>query len=234
MSEKYSETQISKSVWGNIIIDYARNAVLHAINLTENSLKRLSEDAKLYEKLSPLFEGDKAYFTLVQKKFAKSSWDEIVRAVSSFEVGRMTAPKGYKDNPIKVFVSSNRDEVKNTVKKLQSVFAMKEESIRKELSQLHKFITALFVLTREYDKKLSELKVKKNILSFADIESLTVKLLAKPDDENGYAKTVQAQEISNRFDAVMVDEFQDVNDVQDLIFKSVSKDESNLFVVGDV
>lgn len=65
---------------------------------------------------------------------------------------------------------------------------MKEESIRKELSQLHKFITALFVLTREYDKKLSELKVKKNILSFADIESLTVKLLAKPDDENGYAK----------------------------------------------
>lgn len=93
MSEKYSETQISKSVWGNIIIDYARNAVLHAINLTENSLKRLSEDAKLYEKLSPLFEGDKAYFTLVQKKFAKSSWDEIVRAVSSFEVGRMTAPK---------------------------------------------------------------------------------------------------------------------------------------------
>lgn len=234
MSEKYSETQISKSVWGNIIIDYARNAVLHAINLTENSLKRLSEDAKLYEKLSPLFEGDKAYFTLVQKKFAKSSWDEIVRAVSSFEVGRMTAPKGYKDNPIKVFVSSNRDEVKNTVKKLQSVFAMKEESIRKELSQLHKFITALFVLTREYDKKLSELKVKKNILSFADIESLTVKLLAKPDDENGYAKTIQAQEISNRFDAVMVDEFQDVNDVQDLIFKSVSKDESNLFVVGDV
>ena len=71
----------------------------------------------------------------------------------------------------------------------------------------------MFVLTREYDKKLSELKVKKNILSFADIESLTVKLLAKPDDENGYAKTVQAQEISNRFDAVMVDEFQDVNDV---------------------
>lgn len=77
-------------------------------------------------------------------------------------------------------------------------------------------------------KKLSELKAKKNILSFADIESLTVKLLAKPDDENGYTKTVQAQEISNRFDAVMVDEFQDVNDVQDLIFKSVSNDESNL------
>lgn len=96
------------------------------------------------------------------------------------------------------------------------------------MSQLHRFISTLFTLVRAYDKKLSELKAKKNILSFADIESLTVKLLAKPDDENGYTKTVQAQEISNRFDAVMVDEFQDVNDVQDLIFKSVSNDESNL------
>lgn len=102
------------------------------------------------------------------------------------------------------------------------------------MSQLHRFISTLFTLVRAYDKKLSELKAKKNILSFADIESLTVKLLAKPDDDNGYTKTVQAQEISNRFDAVMVDEFQDVNDVQDLIFKSVSNDESNLFVVGDV
>ena len=146
----------------------------------------------------------------------------------------MKSPKGYKDNPIKISVSSNRDEVKETVKKLQSLFFWSEEDARLELSQLHRSISTLFTLVRAYDKKLSKLKAKKNILSFADIESLTVKLLAKPDDENGYTKTVQAQEISNRFDAVMVDEFQDVNDVQDLIFKSVSNDESNLFVVGDV
>lgn len=230
----YLKTEISETVWGKIIIEYVQSAVLHAINLTENSLKLLSEDRLLYEKLSPLLESDKAYFSLIQKKFADSSWNEIVRAVHSFESGRMTVPRGYKDNPIKIFVSSNRDEVKETVKKLQSLFAIKEESIRKELAQLYEFISALFILVREYDKKLSELKAKKNILSFADIESLTVKLLAKPDDKNGYTKTVQAEEISNRFDAVMVDEFQDVNDVQDLIFKSVSKDENNLFVVGDV
>ena len=231
---EYLKTEISETVWGKVIIDYVQSAVLHAINLTENSLKLLSEDCLLYEKLSPLLESDKAYFSLVQKKFADSSWNEIVRAVHSFEPGRMTVPRGYKDNPIKIFVSSNRDEVKETVKKLQSLFAWKEESIRKELTQLYEYMSALFTLVKKKKKKLSELKAKKNILSFADIESLTVKLLAKPDDKNGYTKTVQAEEISNRFDAVMVDEFQDVNDVQDLIFKSVSKDESNLFVVGDV
>lgn len=234
MLENYSETDIEKTVWGKIIIDYALSAVLHGINLTENSILRLKDDEKLRDAVEPLLVGDLAYFTLVQLKFVSSSWGEIRQAIFSFETGRMKSPKGYKDNPIKISVSSNRDEVKETVKKLQSLFFWSEEDARLELSQLHRFISTLFTLVRAYDKKLSELKAKKNILSFADIESLTVKLLAKPDDENGYTKTVQAQEISNRFDAVMVDEFQDVNDVQDLIFKSVSNDESNLFVVGDV
>ena len=76
------------------------------------------------------------------------------------------------------------------MKKLQSLFFWSEEDARLELSQLHRFISTLFTLVRAYDKKLSELKAKKNILSFADIESLTVKLLAKPDDDNVYTKTV--------------------------------------------
>ena len=62
---------------------------------------------------------------------------------------------------------------------------------------------------------------------------MTVKLLAEPCGD-GYTKTEQAKEISKRFDQIMVDEFQDVNDVQDLIFKCVSTDENNMFVVGDV
>ena len=184
MLENYSETDIEKTVWGKIIIDYALSAVLHGINLTENSILRLKDDEKLQDAVEPLLVGDLAYFTLVQLKFVSSSWDEIRQAIFSFETGRMKSPKGYKDNPIKISVSSNRDEVKETVKKLQSLFFWSEEDARLELSQLHRFISTLFTLVRAYDKKLSELKAKKNILSFADIESLTVKLLAKPDDEN--------------------------------------------------
>lgn len=228
MLENYSETDIEKTVWGKIIIDYALSAVLHGINLTENSILRLKDDEKLQDAVEPLLVGDLAYFTLVQSKFVSSSWDEIRQAIFSFETGRMKSPKGYKDNPIKISVSSNRDEVKETVKKLQSLFF----GVRKMQGlNCHSFIGSylpclhLFV---HMTKSFPNSKQRKNILSFADIESLTVKLLAKPDDENGYTKTVQAQEISNRFDAVMVDEFQDVNDVQDLIFKSVSNDESNL------
>ena len=53
------------------------------------------------------------------------------------------------------------------------------------------------------------MKYAKNILSFSDVELLTVKLLAEPCGD-GYTKTEQAKEISKRFDQIMVDEFQDV------------------------
>ena len=92
----------------------------------------------------------------------------------------------------------------------------------------------LFALTRHYIEQLDALKRKKNVLTFSDIELLAVRLLAVPDGKGGYEKTPQGAELARRFDAVIVDEFQDVNDVQNLIFNCMSQNEENLFTVGDV
>lgn len=72
-------------MWGKIIIDYALSAVLHGINLTENSILRLKDDEKLRDAVEPLLVGDLAYFTLVQLKFVSSSWDEIRQAIFSLK-----------------------------------------------------------------------------------------------------------------------------------------------------
>jgi ATP-dependent helicase/nuclease subunit A len=50
----------------------------------------------------------------------------------------------------------------------------------------------------------------------------------------GYEKTEIAKELSESFDEIMVDECQDINEVQNLIFKVLSKNEQNIFMVGDV
>ncbi len=233
MVENYGEQSIANSIWGKIIIDYAMTSVSHAINLTENSIQLIQEDEKLKKAFTERLETDLVFLINMQKSLLSKSWDSMVKHVESFEVGRLTAPRGYKEDPIKLAVSENRDEVKSAIKSLQSYFSWTEEQARVEMSELQNLVKTLFSLIREYIKEFDLLKAKKNILSFSDIELLTVKLLATPN-ENGYQKTSQALEIASRYDAVMVDEFQDVNDVQDLIFKCVSNNESNLFVVGDV
>lgn len=229
----YGSDSVSDSIWGKIIIDYAQSAVYHAINLTENSLKLLEDDEKLKAAFTHRLEDDLAYLNNLLKKLHGNSWDAMCSAVFSFEFGRLTAPKGYKDDPTKLAVAENRDEVKSAVKSLQLYFAKNEGEAICELKDLQSLVVTLFDLVREYINEFDEIKHKKNVLSFSDIELLTVKLLAEPQ-KNGFNKTAAAFEISDRYDFVMVDEFQDVNDVQDLIFKCVSSNESNLFVVGDV
>lgn len=233
MLSNYGENSVAESIWGKIIIEYTKSTVHHAINLTQNSLKLLENDVKLQNSFAPKIEGDLVYLDNLLKKLFSNSWNDICSAAFSFSAGRLTPPKGYKDNPIKVAVANNRDEVKDAIKSVQLYFANSEEEVLSEMKELQGLVSTLFDLVREYIKEFDALKSKKNVLSFSDIELLTVKLLAEPLG-NGYRKTYAAYEISNRYDAVIVDEFQDVNDVQDLIFKCVSREENNIFVVGDV
>ncbi len=226
-------SSVAYTIWGRLIIDYSHSATAHAINLTESTLKLIEEDEKLYKSFSPRLEEDFAFLNALQSKLKSGSWNEIASHIADFSAGRLTAPKGYKDNPLKLAAAANRDEVKSTIKQLQEYFAWSEQEALFEISELHGLVSTLFELTCSYLERLSKLKADKNILSFADIELLTVKLFAVSNDD-GYIKTRQAYEISSRYDAVMVDEFQDVNDVQDLIFRCVSTNEENLFVVGDV
>lgn len=233
MLSGYGENSVAESIWGKIIIEYAKSTVHHAINLTQNSLKILENDAKLQNSFTPKIEDDLVFLDNLLKKLYLNSWNDICSVAFSFSPGRLTPPKGYKDNPIKVAVANNRDEVKDAIKSVQLYFANSEEEVLSEMKELQGLVSTLFDLVRKYIKEFDAQKSKKNVLSFSDIELLTVKLLAEPLDD-GYRKTSAADEISNRYDAVIVDEFQDVNDVQDLIFKCVSREENNIFVVGDV
>ncbi|MCH5297301.1 MAG: helicase-exonuclease AddAB subunit AddA [Ruminococcus sp.] len=233
MLKNYDEIPVKETIWGKILIYNAHSTTMHAINITENSIKMLAEDDVLYEKFISRFEEDSAFLQRFQEKLYGCSWDEIKQHIHSFVPGQLRAPKGYTEHPIKLAVAKNRDEVKSAIKEIQTLFSWNENEAKQEIREIRLLTSTLFELIRHYLKILSELKAKKNILSFSDIESLTVKLLAVPSGDS-YQKTEQANEISARYDTVMVDEFQDVNDVQDLIFKCVSTDENNIFVVGDV
>lgn len=233
MLSNYGESSVTESIWGKIIIDYTKSSIHHAINLTQNSLRILENDEKLKKSFAPKIEDDLVFLENLLKKLYSNSWNDICSAVFSFTAGRLTPPKGYKDNPLKIAVADNRDEVKSAIKSVQLYFANSEEEVLAEMKELQGLVSTLFDLVREYIKEFDSLKSKKNVLSFSDIELLTIKLLAEPKDD-GYEKTPAADEISNHYDAVIVDEFQDVNDVQDLIFKCLSREENNIFVVGDV
>lgn len=235
MLDNHFVTPFSDTIWGKAILENACSAVSYAINLTETSLTMLDDEAELKKAIEHVFEGDSVFLKKLNEKLLSGNWNAVSQFYSTYKAARLAGPKIYKDHPLKLAVAKNRDEVKKTISSLGQYFSFSEEEAIQEIRDLGRLVSVLFDLVRAYLSELSRIKEKKNIFSFSDIELLTVRLLAQPDSgEMGYKKTTRASEIADRYDAVMVDEFQDVNDVQNIIFSCVSKEEGNLFVVGDV
>ena len=91
--------------------------------------------------------------------------------------------------------------------------------------------------------ELSDRKRERNAVSFSDAMHMTLSLLAKPETDGNGARVIRrtelAEQLSAQFSCIMVDEFQDADDHQDLIFRLLSKGGdalhygSDLFFVGD-
>lgn len=91
-----------------------------------------------------------------------------------------------------------------------------------------------------FGSELDKLKTEKNALGFSDAEQLAIRLLAERNEDGSIVGTKLAKELSDYYGMIMIDEFQDANNNQDLIFKLLSKGGTltrggtNLFAVGDV
>lgn len=91
---KYSpEIPVEQSLFGKILIKYARSMVDHSLLITINSIKLLDGDEKLRDANLPLLLDDKAYFEKLSERFEDGSWDEIKRFAETFVKGRLKTPK---------------------------------------------------------------------------------------------------------------------------------------------
>ncbi|MEG0571377.1 MAG: 3'-5' exonuclease, partial [Oscillospiraceae bacterium] len=66
-----------------------------------------------------------------------------------------------------------------------------------------------------------------------DLEHYALKLLVVHENSQN-KQTEIAKELSQSYVEIMIDECQDINEVQNLIFKMLSRDETNIFMVGDI
>lgn len=226
------EKEISETVWGRIIRDYCLGAAQYGLSVAKLSLELLKEDSKLAASVELLLAGDLAFFSDISKALEEDSWDGIKKKLSGFQRGAFRTPKGYKDHPLAVKLKQNREIIKSTAEEMQKLFAQSEKECEEDIEYLRPVVEQLFRCINRFGENFSALKEKKNLLDYSDLEHYTLQILVKRKGKE-ITFTQEADRIAQRFDEVMVDEYQDANEVQDLIFKAVSR-EKNLFVVGDV
>ena len=230
----YELSSLSDAKWGRVILNDALDNVSYLIRLVLRSLKLCKADEELEKRYrEPYTEGLSRLIEL-RRMIKNSRWDDSAKLLGSITcfkgLSRMPSNKGMAG---RIEFGGIKSQLPEALEELKETFYYSEEEIISQAEILKPLIGELFKLVRAYERELWELKLRKNVLHFSDTSHLAVKLLAEYDPTAGFVKTPLANEISRRYDAVIVDEYQDINEVQDLIFNCVSNGE-NLFVVGDV
>ncbi len=223
----------SATVWGQAILRFAADAVDYCVSLTANSLTLMQENETITKAYSDGFNSDLAGLQSLKAAVDSNEWDRIAFQTGNFSFMRLKPLRGYDADPLKNKISASRKEVQATLKKLAELFSADEAQCGEDIARLAPLVQKLFEVTIRFGDRLDEMKAERRAADFGDLEHWTLKLLVK-DTDHGFERTPEAQELSTRFDEVMVDEYQDTNEAQDMIFRAVSRGEENLFMVGDV
>ncbi len=119
---------------------------------------------------------------------------------------------------------------KSTHSSIQSrAFAQDEDEIRRGFERTAAMCRAMYRVLSTFDRRINEEKQLRALCDFDDLRRYAYTLLVGPDG----APTQLARDYSARFDEIFIDEYQDVTEVQDQLFRAVSNGH-NRFMVGDI
>ena len=137
----------------------------------------------------------------------------------------------------KACVTGIRDRVKKAVGKLRDLYCFESPSeVLSDMAGTSEAVTMLLHLAEEYQKRYQEKKRDKNLVDFNDLEHYALEILLTQEDGKRIPSEA-ADELSRQFEEILVDEYQDSNDVQETLIQSISRERfgtPNVFMVGDV
>ena len=233
MVELYSpEIPFENSVWYKYVIDEANYLISLAKQSVKDNFDLLKEinDEKLYHSFEATFQDDAKIIDTFSEKI-NSSWDDTV------ELGipkLSTLPRTTKlDKYIANLIKANREAYKGIMtKKIPPLFICSSEEYKNNLKQLYSIMIKIIDIVKEVDKRLMEEKNERNSYTFSDTEHFAINLLFSIDGDKIVKKDL-ANRLSDEFEEILVDEYQDTNEAQDLLFTYLSNGH-NLFTVGDI
>ena len=222
---------LSETLWGSCLLENARETALYWKGRLEKTVAGLegSKSGKMllkgYGASIGVTIGSLGAFALA------ADWDSVLKClpIEFPRLGRL--PEDFDDNQLAESFKALRDMCKSSVKKLGEDFTGTSQKLLSDLEFVRPAAEALLMLVLDFDKLYAKEKQRLGYADFSDLEHMAWELL-KPLSDG--MKSPAAEEVSQGYREIMIDEYQDVNKVQDSIFYALSRDGENLFMVGDV
>ena len=214
------------------IVDYSRVLLEEAVQELTMA-KDLASATPGLEKYALTLSEDIALFDGMADVTGYVGMQEFLNKIS---FGRIAVIRKFDgDEKKKERVKSMRDAAKKKVDGIkQKYFGMSIELMYEQLERQRPFVKELIRLSLEFYDAMEAVKTRKRVFDFSDIEHFALRILV---DEQTLEPTETAREFSKHFEEIMIDEYQDSNQVQEDILTAISREHQgvgNMFMVGDV
>ena len=210
---------------------YMQDTIKQTLMDVKKYLERAAEildESKLSRLAGKVRENDIAIIEeLCEKSDIFKAFDEIRAALTGFSLVRLSPKKDEKEGYdfVKDIVASARKEAKSLIDDLFSrYFSESLDDAIYYINETAPHARVLTELTKQFDHEFTIRKRKRHLLDFNDIEHLCLKIL-RTEEAGRYYR--------DKFEYILVDEFQDTNLIQDSIIKLIENGR-NLFMVGDI
>lgn len=221
---KDSEESFDDSIYVKYAINSAKALAEHYLKVYRAFIGEYNEAEKDSEIFKAVIFETVAF---LEKITSVNSFDAVYMLLGT-EIPKMPAKRS--KTPLEEMATSLHKELRDSLSKLrEKFFVFSREDWVENFNKLTKLTENLATVIEFFDKIYFEEKKRRSMLEYSDIERLAYLCLYTPEGE----VTDFALSLRKEFAAVYIDEYQDVNSLQDEIFRAVSR-KNNRFMVGDI
>ena len=219
-------------VYKDTLSEFAAAALWYGASLMEQALILADEDERYKDAHKEVLTREKEAFEETALALEQGDFDKGFEMIHGIK--KMNIPKVTGDDVRKARITALREHaIVDAAGKCKKLFCADSEQTQEDNQTLYPLVKKLFETVLAFEKNFSAIKRERNVVDFNDMEQLTVSLLVQ-EEGDGFVLTEDARALSLCFEEILVDEYQDANAAQEMIFTALSRNEENLFTVGDV
>ena len=128
-------------------------------------------------------------------------------------------PRGSSDE-----LKEKKEELKNLIDHINKLTEEPLEQIKENILKTKDYIEIILGIIKELDKNITNFKQQSEMYEFNDIAKMAIKVLEQNENIR--------LELKNYYNEIMVDEYQDTNDIQEKFISLIEN--NNVYMVGDI
>ena len=210
--KKYLNTYLD-TYYNDEFIDKAISSYFDVIEKYKSYIEEDIKSLSLYLDLKYMEKLDQVINPLLKAR----NYNEVVKSIE-FRLPNI-------DKDADTEAKNIKKEISSIVTNIKSLCVYENtEQIREEILSTKSNMRLIIEILNLFDDSFSKIKQENNMYSFNDISRFAIKIV----EENSSVR----DELTNKFNEIMVDEYQDTNDIQEYFVSLISK--NNVYMVGDI